>query len=102
MADYAFDVGDVVMVKRDLPTPKFYDDLLYFASGMEKYCGKETIIGARYRNEYGANRYRLNIDGGCYVWGEEMLTGHCDSEETLDDSGFEEFFSDFLGKNTAT
>ena len=101
MADYAFNEGETVIIKPRLAGGRYYNNL-FFTYPMEEYCGREAVIIGRSKSRDGSDRYILDIDGGFWVWSEAMFERLNDDTGLLDDSGFEEFFSDFLSKNTAT
>ena len=101
MVDYTFNEGETVIIKPHLAVNRYYDNL-FFGYGMGQYCGREAVITGRSKSRKGLNIYTLNIDGGDWKWNEAMLERPNDDIEPLDDSGFEEFFSDFISKNTAT
>lgn len=101
MADYAFNEGETVIIKPRLAAGRYYSGL-FFAYPMEQYCGREAVIIGRSKSGDGLDRYALDIDNGFWIWNEAMFERPNDDTGSLDDSGFEEFFSDFLGKNTAT
>lgn len=101
MEDYAFNEGETVVIKPHLDAGRYYNNI-FFAYPMEQYCGREAVIICRSKSRDGLDRYALDIDNGFWIWGEAMFERSNDDTGPLCDSGFEEFFSDFLSNNTAT
>ena len=98
----SFDVGERVVIRQDLKHEQYGG--LYCNAIMISYRGKEATIVKRFRNRKfdGEYEYYIDVDNGKFLWNDEMLMP-CDTDADIEDDGsFEEFFSGFVRKNTAT
>ena len=69
-----FSVGDRVVIKDYLKVGSSYNGCV-FVSSMKSHRGKTaTVVTANYKEFTKTFVYRLDIDGGCYCWTNDMLT----------------------------
>lgn len=59
-------VGECVKIREDLRPEHFYDNV-YFASGMEHYCGKYDVIQKVFRSP-GSDVYKYKLKGNSWTW----------------------------------
>lgn len=103
MADYAFDVGERVLIRPDIRSGRY--GVICCNAIMSSYRGEEATIIRKFRTLGGGHEYIIDRDNGEYLWNDEMLMPcgtDTDIADIEDDGSFEEFFSGFVHKNTAT
>lgn len=100
MADYAFDVGERVLIRPDLRNGRY--GFIWCNAIMLSYRGEEATIIRKFRTLGGGHEYIIDRDNGEYLWNDGMLIP-CNTDVDIEEDGsFEEFFSGFVYKNTAT
>ena len=56
------------------------DGRLFFPSEMDVFCGMYCTISSAFHNDEGSERYRINADGGRWLWSVNMFEDYCSDE----------------------
>jgi hypothetical protein len=71
--DYA--VGDRVCILPEPPDDELAKDIwVHWIDEMDDYCGQEAFIEEVHSDHEGKFYYRLDADGGKFIWCEECFT----------------------------
>lgn len=69
---FKYEVGDKVIIREYL-TDGYRSDYVTFVDAMEKYRKKIATISRNYLSDDGLERYRIEEDGGDWVWARDFF-----------------------------